>query len=131
MSSLVTRSAWRSGRSFRATVIGIGAGLQLMAWVELALGWIDMDRCAAMLSDGVTVIVGGVIVTAYRMVSVHLTWPRRSQRMRRNLLNSLSGTPRYAAEGWADPVDAAGLVTPALPDSSANVADLDSWRTRP
>ena len=120
-------STWRSVCSYLAIVLGIGAGLHLLAWVELSLGRIGIERCMGMLADGMTVMLGGLAVAAVRMARAYLVWLQTRRRMRRNLLSSLSGTPRYAAEGWADPVDAAGLVTPALPDSSA-VIDLASHR---
>lgn len=122
------RSTWRGARSFLFTVLMLGASQMAVAWMWIALGWIGIDELVGMLIGGVVVVTAGTATAVLWVVWSHLRWLRLQRRMRRNLLGSLSGTPQLAAaEGRTSPVDAAGLATSALPDSST-ITNLDQYR---
>ncbi|MGW2666097.1 hypothetical protein ACWCW7_34520 [Nocardia tengchongensis] len=123
-------TTWRDVRPLLFIALGISAGLEVLAPIELALGLINVDRAVGMLFDGITVVAASTVLVGLALAWSWLRslWIRR--RIRRDLLGSLSGTPQLAAaEGRTSPVDAVGPTTTALPDSST-ISDLDSYRGR-
>lgn len=125
----MTTSTPTKVRALLPVTLAICPALEVLGIVELSLGWISMDRFVGMLLDGATITVAGVVVCGLASVWSRLTWLRAKRRMRHNIFGPLGGTPRYAAEGWTSPVDAAGPETSALPGSSS-VADFASYQRR-
>lgn len=123
------RLMWPKVCVFLLTVVGMAFGLDLLAMAALILGWIDIDRFAATIEDGLILLVLGLVAAGVALVRAHVRSLRIRRRIRRNLLGSLGGDSLSAAGGRTSPVDAVGPVTTALPDSST-VVDLDQHRGR-
>ena len=135
---------------FRSSVGGAGTllftslmlcfGVMVLAWAWVSLGWIAVDQFIGMLIAGVVVFALGLVAGVLQVVWFYVTWSRRNRRMRSYLMyvartsrpGSLSGDPTPAVEGkGTSPVDAAGIATPALPDSSTTITNLDQYRRQP
>lgn len=123
------RTAWLAVRPLPWIGLGLGGGLEALAFVELTLGWIDLDRFVGMLFDGLTVTAASIVVAGLLMAWSYVRWLRANRRMRRFLLDSLGGAAALPVEGRTGPVDATGLTTPAHPGPSI-VVDLDQHRGR-